>query len=122
MDKHCDCAHADVHICCQNAMCMATRAISCTGHPAHVVWYAVCVDLMPCAVSLHMQVKEMFGSGTACVVCPVEKILYLDEVLAPYCTVLYCTYCRPLHCLDHWCVVCAFVCTVCVGCARREHT
>ena len=87
MDKHCDCAHADVHICCQNAMCMSTRAISCTEHPAHVVWYAVCVDLMPCAVSLHMQVKEMFESGTACVVCPVEKILYLDEVLALYCTV-----------------------------------
>ncbi|XP_029456011.1 branched-chain-amino-acid aminotransferase, cytosolic isoform X2 [Rhinatrema bivittatum] len=27
------------------------------------------------------RVKEMFGSGTACVVCPISKILYMDENL-----------------------------------------
>ena len=27
------------------------------------------------------QVKEVFGSGTACIVCPVEKIMYLGEQL-----------------------------------------
>ncbi|XP_030069721.1 branched-chain-amino-acid aminotransferase, cytosolic isoform X2 [Microcaecilia unicolor] len=27
------------------------------------------------------RVKEMFGSGTACIVCPVSKILYMDENL-----------------------------------------
>jgi branched-subunit amino acid aminotransferase/4-amino-4-deoxychorismate lyase len=26
------------------------------------------------------QLKEVFGSGTACVVCPVNAIQYLDEV------------------------------------------
>ena len=26
------------------------------------------------------QLKEIFGAGTACVVCPVNRILYLDEV------------------------------------------
>lgn len=41
-----------------------------------------CVALVPCTVLFHMQVQEVFGSGTACVVCPVEKIQYLDEVLA----------------------------------------
>ena len=24
--------------------------------------------------------KEMFGAGTACVVCPVDRILYMDKV------------------------------------------
>ena len=28
----------------------------------------------------HQQLKEVFGAGTACVVCPVNRILYLDEV------------------------------------------
>ena len=28
----------------------------------------------------HPQLKEIFGAGTACVVCPVNRILYLDEV------------------------------------------
>ena len=27
-----------------------------------------------------LQLKEVFGAGTACVVCPVNRILYLDEV------------------------------------------
>lgn len=27
-----------------------------------------------------IQIKEVFGTGTACVVCPVNGILYLDEV------------------------------------------
>ena len=27
-----------------------------------------------------LQLKEMFGAGTACVVCPVNKIAFLDEV------------------------------------------
>ena len=27
-----------------------------------------------------MQLKEMFGAGTACVVCPVNRILYAGEV------------------------------------------
>lgn len=27
------------------------------------------------------QVKELFGAGTACVVCPVEKILYEGKML-----------------------------------------
>ena len=27
-----------------------------------------------------MQLKEMFGTGTACVVCPVDRILFLKEV------------------------------------------
>ncbi len=26
------------------------------------------------------QLKEIFGAGTACVVCPVNKILFLDQV------------------------------------------
>ena len=28
-----------------------------------------------------VQVKEFFGAGTACVVCPVEKIIYEGESL-----------------------------------------
>lgn len=28
------------------------------------------------------RVKEMFGAGTACVVCPISTILYLDKVRA----------------------------------------
>lgn len=28
------------------------------------------------------RVKEMFGSGTACVVCPVGRVLYQGEVIA----------------------------------------
>ena len=27
-----------------------------------------------------MQLKEIFGAGTACVVCPVDRILFLKEV------------------------------------------
>lgn len=38
------------------------------------------VTLVPFTMSFHVQVKEVFGSGTACVVCPVEEIQYLDEV------------------------------------------
>lgn len=26
------------------------------------------------------QMKEMFGAGTACIVCPISEILYLNEV------------------------------------------
>uniref|UniRef100_A0A4X1VCX1 Branched-chain-amino-acid aminotransferase n=1 Tax=Sus scrofa TaxID=9823 RepID=A0A4X1VCX1_PIG len=32
------------------------------------------------------RVREMFGSGTACVVCPVSKILYKGEVRPPFFT------------------------------------
>ena len=115
MDKHCD-----VHM----QMCTsAARMLYAWLHVPLAVpgilrmWRGMLCVWTWChrwTVSLHMQVQEMFGSGTACVVCPVEEIQYLDEVLALYCTVPYC---RPLHCFDHWCVVCAFVYTVCVGCA-----
>ena len=27
--------------------------------------------------------KEIFGAGTACVVCPVSKIAFQDEVITP---------------------------------------
>ena len=27
-----------------------------------------------------MQLKEIFGTGTACVVCPVDRIVFLKEV------------------------------------------
>lgn len=30
------------------------------------------------------RVKEMFGAGTACVVCPISKILYNNEVREPF--------------------------------------
>jgi len=30
---------------------------------------------------LSFQIKEMFGSGTACMVCPVNRILYNNENL-----------------------------------------
>ena len=40
---------------------------------------------------LCLQLKEIFGSGTACVVCPVDRILYLEEVNYQYCTILYLT-------------------------------
>ena len=32
------------------------------------------------------RVREMFGSGTACVVCPVSKVLYKGEVRPPFFT------------------------------------
>jgi len=31
------------------------------------------------SLSSSLQLKEMFGSGTACVVCPVNRILFLKE-------------------------------------------
>ena len=34
-----------------------------------------------CCTCVCCQVKEVFGSGTACIVCPVEKIMYLGEQL-----------------------------------------
>ena len=37
---------------------------------------------------LHLQLKEVFGAGTACVVCPVNRILYLDEVHVHVCYTL----------------------------------
>ena len=30
---------------------------------------------------LSWQVLEMFGAGTACVICPIEHILYMDQDL-----------------------------------------
>ena len=30
---------------------------------------------------LYLQIKEIFGVGTACVVCPVNKIGYKDQVV-----------------------------------------
>ena len=40
---------------------------------------------LPLSLSLArpLQIKEMFGAGTACVVCPVDKIVFLDEVKYP---------------------------------------
>ena len=40
---------------------------------------------VPITLSLHlhiivMQLKEIFGAGTACVVCPVDRILFKKEV------------------------------------------
>ena len=33
--------------------------------------------------TISQQLKEIFGAGTACVVAPVDRILYLDEVSGP---------------------------------------
>lgn len=38
------------------------------------------------------QIKEMFGAGTACVVCPVNRILYEGQVRKPL-TSLTCSIC-----------------------------
>ena len=58
-----------------------------------------CVEVLTTSVAslplmhtyLCLQLKEIFGSGTACVVCPVDRILYLEEVNYQYCTILYLT-------------------------------
>ncbi len=43
--------------------------------------------------SLFFQVKELFGAGTACVVCPVDKILYEDEVIQNNVSFTYLNFC-----------------------------
>lgn len=34
-----------------------------------------------CSALKQQRVKEMFGSGTACMICPIGHIVYLGEVL-----------------------------------------
>lgn len=34
-----------------------------------------------CCALKQQRVKEMFGSGTACMICPIGHIVYLGEVL-----------------------------------------
>uniref|UniRef100_A0A668VS79 branched-chain-amino-acid transaminase n=1 Tax=Oreochromis aureus TaxID=47969 RepID=A0A668VS79_OREAU len=43
-----------------------------------------------CSALKQQQVKEMFGSGTACMICPIGHIVYLGEVLQDGSTVSFC--------------------------------
>ena len=45
--------------------------------------------------------KEVFGAGTACVVCPVEKVLYNDEVSIAISTMLFAMPKERKHLYDH---------------------